>query len=256
VFDHVTIRVPDLAAAQRFYELAFDAIDFRGTPAVGENFLEWNDFSIAQATSDAPPTRGLHIAFVARSRGHVDAFWDALTGAGYQDDGPPGPRPQYSKTYYGAFVLDPGSNNSIEAVHHNNVRTDGGAIDHLWIRVAHVGAARRFYETIAAQAGIRLKHDSPERVQFAGDSGSFSLVDGTPTEYVHLAFRAPDHATVDEFHRVATQAGYTDNGAPGERPIYHPGYYGAYVLDPNGHNVEAVFHDRGSQNEASESDQW
>jgi predicted lactoylglutathione lyase len=49
---------------------------------------------------------------------------------------------------------------------------------------------------------------------------------------------------VDEFHRVATSAGYADNGAPGERPQYHPGYYGAFVLDPDGHNVEAVFHDR------------
>jgi predicted lactoylglutathione lyase len=61
---------------------------------------------------------------------------------------------------------------------------------------------------------------------------------------VHLAFKAADRDTVDEFHRVALAAGYRDNGAPGERPQYHPGYYGAFVLDPDGHNVEAVYHER------------
>ena len=62
------------------------------------------------------------------------------------------------------------------------------------------------------------------------------------TENIHLAFVAPNARKVDEFHRVALAAGYRDNGAPGERPEYHAGYYGAYVLDPDGNNVEAVFH--------------
>jgi catechol 2,3-dioxygenase-like lactoylglutathione lyase family enzyme len=70
------------------------------------------------------------------------------------------------------------------------------------------------------------------------------VVAGGPTENVHLAFAAPDRETVDGFHRVATAAGYRDNGPPGERAVYHPGYYAAFVLDPDGHNVEAVFHDR------------
>ncbi len=61
---------------------------------------------------------------------------------------------------------------------------------------------------------------------------------------MHIAFPAPDDATVGEFHRIATAAGYRDNGAPGERPIYHPGYYGAFVLDPDGNNVEVVNHNR------------
>jgi catechol 2,3-dioxygenase-like lactoylglutathione lyase family enzyme len=64
-----------------------------------------------------------------------------------------------------------------------------------------------------------------------------------PAEHVHLAFPARDRATVDEFHRVALAAGYRDNGPPGERG-YHAGYYGAFVLDPDDNNVEAVFHDR------------
>ena len=61
-----------------------------------------------------------------------------------------------------------------------------------------------------------------------------------------MAFPAADQAAVEAFHRTAVDAGYRDNGAPGERPEYHPGYYGAFVLDPDGNNVEAVFHDRGS----------
>jgi catechol 2,3-dioxygenase-like lactoylglutathione lyase family enzyme len=64
------------------------------------------------------------------------------------------------------------------------------------------------------------------------------------TENVHLAFPADDSATVQAFHRAALEAGFRDNGAPGERPEYHPGYYSAYVLDPDGNNVEAVFHER------------
>jgi predicted lactoylglutathione lyase len=93
--------------------------------------------------------------------------------------------------------------------------------------------------------GIKLVHDTPDRVRFTDGVGSFSFVHGDePTENVHLAFGAADRTTVDEFHRAAISAGYEDNGAPGERPQYHPGYYAAFVLDPDGHNVEAVFHDR------------
>ena len=70
-------------------------------------------------------------------------------------------------------------------------------------------------------------------------------MDGTPTEHVHIAFPASENAAVDEFHRAAIAAGYRDNGAPGERPVYHPDYYGAFVLDPDGNNVEAVCHRPG-----------
>jgi catechol 2,3-dioxygenase-like lactoylglutathione lyase family enzyme len=74
---------------------------------------------------------------------------------------------------------------------------------------------------------------------------SFALVMDEPvTENVHLAFPAGDRETVERFHHAALEAGFRDNGAPGERPEYHHGYYGAYVLDPDGNNVEAVFHDR------------
>jgi len=88
--------------------------------------------------------------------------------------------------------------------------------------------------------------DEPDHVQLVGENYSFSLIrDERPlTEPVHLAFPADDDATVREFHAAALAAGYEDNGGPGERLIYHQGYYGAFVLDPDGHNVEVVNHNR------------
>jgi catechol 2,3-dioxygenase-like lactoylglutathione lyase family enzyme len=242
VFDHVTIRASDREASERFYETVLRTLGIEKTHS-DEHYAEWDDFSLSAASGEKPVTRRLHIAFVAPSRDHVDEFWRVGTEAGYRDDGAPGPRPQYRYDYYGSFLLDP-DGNSAEAVHHGSMRKDGW-IDHLWIRVADVAAAKRFYETVAPHAGFRLRHDSPEHAQFAGESGSFSLVPGTPTERVHMAFPVSENATVDAFHRAATEAGYRDNGAPAERPVYHAGYYGAFVLDPDGNNVEVVNHNRG-----------
>ena len=243
VLDHCTVYTSELGESRRFYELAFESIGFAGTPYSDGAFAEWNDFSIARARDDRPATRGLHVAFAAPSHAHVDAFWSALTGAGYRDDGAPGLRPHYRAEYYGAFVLDP-DGNSTEAVHHDALRTDGGVIDHLWLRTRRLTAIRDFYETIAPTVGIELRVDEPERVAWRHGRGSFTFVAGEPTEHAHLAFAAQDNAAVREFHRLALGAGYRDNGAPGERPEYHAGYYAAYVRDPDGHNVEAVCHNR------------
>jgi catechol 2,3-dioxygenase-like lactoylglutathione lyase family enzyme len=244
VFDHVTIRVSDREASERFYETVLTTIAGAKTHS-DEHFAEWDDFSLAEATGEKPATARLHVGFAAPSRADVEAFWQAGIDAGYRDDGPPGLRPQYADDYYGAFLLD-SDGNSAEAVHGRFVREEPGRIDHLWIRVADVGAAKRFYELVAAHAGFQLRRDTPERVRFAGEdrSGSFSLLPGTPTENVHIAFPASDDATVDAFHRSLTGAGYRDNGPPGERPVYHPGYYGAFVLDPDGNNIELVNHNR------------
>jgi catechol 2,3-dioxygenase-like lactoylglutathione lyase family enzyme len=241
LFDHVTIRVSERAVSERFYDTVLTPLGIERTYSTG-TFSEWRDFSLTSADEEHPPTRRLHIAFVAPSREQVDGFWRAGTEAGYVDDGQPGPRPQYRDDYYGAFLLDPGGN-SAEAVHHGALRRNG-IVDHLWIRVADVAAAKRFYETIAPTAGLRLTADEPDRAQFSGSSGSFSLVDGTPTEHLHMAFPTDDDAVVQRFYEVATEAGYRGNGTPGERPRYHPGYYAAYVLDPDGNNVEIVNHHR------------
>jgi catechol 2,3-dioxygenase-like lactoylglutathione lyase family enzyme len=242
VFDHVTIRVSDREASERFYDTVLPVVGIEKTHSV-DRFPEWDDFSISAATPEKPLTRRLHIAFAADSRARVDQFWQAGIDAGYRDDGSPGPRPQYGSDYYGGFLLDP-DGNSVEAVHHEGVRP--GKIQHLWLRVADVDASKRFYELVAEHAAFRFNRvvdGDPRRAQFVG-GGSFSVVAGTPSENVHIAFPADDNATVERFHAALTAAGYRDNGAPGERPVYHRGYYGAFVLDPDGNNVELVNHNR------------
>ena len=233
MFDHVTIRVADVDASRRFYELAL------GAPTHGGEYVEWDDFGL---TGGDRVTRNLHVGFQVASREEVDAWWRRLTAAGYASDGEPGPRPAYGDRYYGAFVLDP-DGNSTEAVN-NPPLVAAGRIDHLWLRTRDLAAQRRFWEAVAPIVGIRLKHDTPERIQYVSPTGSFSSVLGEPTENVHLAFPAADDTVVEAFHAAAVGAGFADNGPPGERPQYHPGYVGAFVLDPDGNNVEAVCHHR------------
>jgi catechol 2,3-dioxygenase-like lactoylglutathione lyase family enzyme len=240
VLDHITIRVSDRDAAERFYDTVLATL---GIVRSGrdEEYTVWKrQFSLAAADGDHPLTRNLHMGFGAASRELVDAFWGAGTGAGYRDDGAPGPRPEYGSDYYGGFLLDP-DGNSAEAVHHEEAA--GRVIDHLWIRVSDVQASKGFYALVAPFGGFRLNRERPDRVQFTSPHDSFSVVQaGEPTEHVHLAFETDDNATVDAFHRELTSGGYRDNGPPGERD-YHPGYYGAFVLDPDGNNVEVVNHD-------------
>jgi catechol 2,3-dioxygenase-like lactoylglutathione lyase family enzyme len=244
VFDHVTIRVSDRGASERFYMGLLGVLGIDATHS-GEQFTEWGDFSLAEAMAWDAVTRGLHVGFGASSRERVHEFWEVGTAAGYRSEGEPGPRPQYGEDYYGAFLLDP-DGNSVEAVHYDDVLT--GRVDHIWMRVGSVEASKRFYETVAPYAGIRTGKDMPERAQFVprdSGPGSFSVLSGDHvTEDVHIAFTAPDDRTVDDFHSAATRAGYRDNGTPGERRVYHPGYYSAYVLDPDGNNVELVNHNR------------
>jgi catechol 2,3-dioxygenase-like lactoylglutathione lyase family enzyme len=245
VFDHVGIAVSDLAESERFYRTVLGALGAEPSHADAE-LVEWVDWDIGPRDDEHPVTRGLHVAFRADDRAQVDAFWQAGIDAGFRDDGEPGPRTQYGPTYYGGFLLDP-DGNSVEAVHGERENpVPAGCIDHLWIRVRDPQASRRFYTTIAPYAGLRLEADEPDRVQMSGADFSFSLVrDERPlTEHVHFAFPADDDATVRAFHEAALAAGYEDHGAPGERANYHPGYYGAFVLDPDGLNVEVVNHNR------------
>ncbi len=241
MFAHVTIRAGDRAASMRFYLTGLGALGLEPSHRTAD-LIAWDDFAILGADQEHPPTRHLHVAFVASSHEHVDAFWRAGMEAGYEDAGAPGERPQYKPDYYGAFLLDP-DGNSAEAVDHGDTRR-GGHIDHLWIGVHDLDAAEAFYTTIARHTGLREGRRWDRGVQFRGAWATFSLVhDGRPaTEQLHVAFPAPDRATVGDFYRAAVAAGYRDNGPPGERARYHEGYFSAYVLDPDGANVESVHH--------------
>ena len=115
----------------------------------------------------------------------------------------------------------------------------GRLIDHVHLRAADLHAAKRFYRAVLTAIGREdAIHESDDH--FGADELWIDRADG-PVSRVHLAFQAPDRATVERFHKAGLAAGGRDNGAPGERP-YHPGYYGAFLLDPDGNNIEAVFH--------------
>ncbi len=246
MFDHVQIAVSDLAASERFYRTALSVLGSEPVHADGA-LVEWQDWDLVPTDRGHPVSRGLHVGFRAADRAAVDAFWQAGVDAGYRDDGAPGNRAAYGPDYYGGFLLDP-DGNSAEAVHFERGHSGPDAgIDHLWLRVRDLEASRRFYEAIAPHSGLRLGEVEPGRVQLRGEDFSFSLIDDErpTTEHLHIAFSAGEDASVREFHAAALADGYEDNGAPGERPGYHPGYYGAFVLDPDGHNVEVVNHNRG-----------
>ena len=116
-------------------------------------------------------------------------------------------------------------------------------IDHLSIHVSDMASSKRFYEAALKPLGYTLMMDFGDQAVGLGEGGKpdFWLSKGAP-QPSHIAFRSPDRTTVDAFHAAAIAAGGKDNGPPGLRARYHPGYYGAFVLDPDGYNVEAVCH--------------
>jgi catechol 2,3-dioxygenase-like lactoylglutathione lyase family enzyme len=120
----------------------------------------------------------------------------------------------------------------------------GRLIDHVQLVVADLAASRRFYEAVFEVLGVPIGGSADDF--FWADELFVSTADsraaaGKRTGRQHLAFQAADHAMVQDFHKAGLAAGGTDNGAPGERP-YHPGYYAAFLLDPDGNNIEAVHH--------------
>jgi len=129
----------------------------------------------------------------------------------------------------------------------------GRLIDHLQLVVRDLQASRTFYQAVLDVLGIPLGGTGDS--YFWADELFVSSADspaaaGALTGRHHLAFQARDEATVRRFHAAALAHGGKDNGAPGERP-YHPGYYAAFVLDPDGNNVEAVFHGKAQRSAAS-----
>lgn len=120
----------------------------------------------------------------------------------------------------------------------------GRLIDHIQLVVRDIEASRRFYEAVANALGIPLQ-DTPAGFfyidELAVSSVESAAAQGRLTGRQHIAFQANNRETVDAFHQAGLANGGTDNGAPGERP-YHPGYYAGFLLDPDGNNIEAVFH--------------
>jgi catechol 2,3-dioxygenase-like lactoylglutathione lyase family enzyme len=122
-------------------------------------------------------------------------------------------------------------------------------VDHVSLRVRDLETSRRFYEAALAPLGFGLVSAPEGGAAFGVEAADdFWILEGdAPSTNVHVAFVARDRASVDTFHAAALGAGGRDNGTPGLRPEYHTGYYGAFVLGPDGNNIEAVYHDRAAR---------
>lgn len=127
-------------------------------------------------------------------------------------------------------------------------------IDHTGVGVSDFAASKKFYSAALAPLGYALLAEFPAAVTGSVDVAGYGeppkpdfwIAAGAPnTPPLHVAFRAERRELVDAFYRAALAAGGRDNGPPGLRPHYHPDYYGAFVLDPDGHNIEAVCHTPG-----------
>ncbi len=129
----------------------------------------------------------------------------------------------------------------------------GRLIDHVQLVVRDLAASRKFYEAVLDALGVPIGGSGDDHFwadELFVSSVSSPAAAGQPTGRHHLAFQARDEAMVQAFHAAALAHGGRDNGAPGERD-YHPGYYAAFVLDPDGNNVEAVFHGPAQRSAAS-----
>ncbi len=114
-------------------------------------------------------------------------------------------------------------------------------IDHFNLPVANVDASRAFYDRVLGQLGFGVIAEDGDAVGYGTDAWSFGLVpSGGQVEPIHLAFQAKTREQVDAFFASGLANGGQDNGAPGERPEYGAAYYACFLIDPDGHNVEAV----------------
>lgn len=126
----------------------------------------------------------------------------------------------------------------------------GRLIDHVHLRTRDLDASRRFYQAACEVLGIPLVTGEGH---FYADELWVDV--GESSSHVHLAFQAKDREAVDRFHAAVLAAGGKDNGKPGERP-YHPGYYAAFAFDPDGNNIEAVYHGPHQRSAPSVKLQW
>ena len=112
----------------------------------------------------------------------------------------------------------------------------GRLIDHVHLKTRDLPAANKFYKAVLAVLDIPFE-EAPDH----GYADELWIDAGEPLSHIHLAFQAKDHAAVEAFYKAGLAAGGRDNGPPGERP-YHPGYYACFLYDPDGNNIEAVYH--------------
>ena len=242
MFDHITLRVADLALTSSAFAALLDRVEIEQTTST-PSLSVWGNFALTQTDDEHPIARGVRIGFTAPTTAHVDRFAQVGVDLGFAADDSAEARPDHLAAYSAAFVTD-AAGNSFGAVHRDSARPQGN-VDHVAIRVSDIEASTAFFVTIGAAAGLTIRRRTPDRTTFSvgAADGSFLVVAGEPTRNVHIAFSGEDD-DVRRFHADGTAAGYGSNGEPGERSRYHAGYYAAYLLDPDGNNIEVVNHHR------------
>jgi predicted lactoylglutathione lyase len=240
VIDHLMLRVRDLESATERLKAALHELLVTQTRR-SRSVSSWGNFALAQAQAERAISRRIHVTFVAPTQEHVDRFASTGIGAGLVAAGAP-LRGAYEGDFY-ATCLQDGAGNCFEAVHRNGARPSG-TVDQVAIGVADVALSTVFYLAIGPHVGLSLRQQLEDRTIFdVASGGALSLIQGVPSKNVHLAFSGGD-GDVRRFHADAAATGYDSNGEPGERPQYHDGYYAAFVLDPDGNQVEVVDHRR------------
>ncbi|MEH3053795.1 MAG: hypothetical protein PGN13_07255 [Patulibacter minatonensis] len=251
MFDHLSTRASDRAATEAFYDAVLPPLGVLGPAprqalhalrrlrAVGLAGERWTTGHPRHAPRAARP----------EPRGRVDAFWQAGIAAGHPERRRAGRAVRTPLATTAPSCATPTATRS-RACLHERLRPRG-LIDHAWLGAADLAGQRTFLALLAEHAELEIVADEPDLVRVRGRrGGSLTLTtrpvgtDGAAraaTVGLHLAIPAP-RATIDAWHAAAVAAGHTDDGAPGPRG-YHPGYYGAFVLDPAGLSYELVDHD-------------
>ena len=239
MFDHVTIRVSDRAACERFYTAVLAPLGIEPTH-VGEQFAEWADFSLASADDEHPVTRGLHVGFGARTRELAAEFWRAGTAAGYRDERAPGPRPEYGGDYFGAFLLDLDGKRRGRASQQGAPRRQRRSP--LDPRRRRRGLQALLDACAARRPAAQQRHRRSRAVL-----GCERLVLRTGRHPHRAAAHGVRHGGRRRRRRLPPSRRRC--GLPRQRRSrrtggYHAGYYSAFVLDPDGNSIELVNHNR------------
>ena len=190
MFDHITLRVADLAtvdaAPSPRCSQQLEIEQTASTPSLSV----WGNFALTQTDDAHPIARRVHIAFIAPTPAHVDRFWQAGIDAGFADDGTAGPRPDYADDYYAAFLKDPAGNN-FEAVYRDGAAAEGQHRSRR-LRVTRRRGIAAFYSTIAEAAGLTIRRQAPDRASFTVGTSDGVLSGGrrrADAEHPHRVLR-------------------------------------------------------------------
>jgi len=262
MFSHFTLGCDDVPRSLALYGRALAPLGMQ-TEAVSDEFsrvfhpeFDWPWVSLCRPFDDGPAARanGFHLGFLAQDTATVDSFHREALAAGASDDGAPGQRPQYAGGHYGAYVRDV-DGNKLQVVCYTEdtfAQRDPTMISHITLGAVDPNASRAFFDPVLGALGIKpVVQESYDTVVGYGQNGQ-----ALPLIYVirtfdgeapcggngtHSAIKAADVNAVHAFYDAALKLGGSCEGPPGPRPHYGEGYYSAYVRDPAGNKLQAVF---------------